>query len=80
MNRVTASKKGNSKGLRGPVENAIIRIAERPNDAERWQHLLLLLSKTQSRIDRNKDLRERCRAISWLEAMWFEKNLAVSAG
>lgn len=68
-----SKQKGKFKGLRGPVENAIIRIAERPDDAERWQHLLLLLSETQSRIDRNKELRERCRAISRLEARWFEK-------
>lgn len=68
-----SKQKGKFKGLRGPVENAIIRIAERPADAERWQDLLLLLSGTQSRIDRNKELRERCRAIRWLDPTWFEK-------
>ena len=57
---------------RGPLEQAIIRIAERAEDAERWQHLLLLLAETQSRIDRNKDLRSRCQALAWLSDGWFQ--------
>jgi CRISPR-associated protein Csx17 len=65
--------KGKFYGLRGPVENAIIRLAERPNDAERWQRLWLLVAETQGRIDRNKDLRGRCRALDWLDAKWFER-------
>lgn len=65
-------QKGKFNGLRGPLEQAIIRIAERADDAERWQHLLLLLAETQGRIDRNKDLRGRCRALGWLTEGWFE--------
>ncbi|MBI1745748.1 MAG: type I-U CRISPR-associated protein Csx17 [Acidobacteria bacterium] len=68
-----SKQKGKFKGLRGPVEDAIICIAEWPDDAERWQRLLLLLAEMQSRIDRNKDLRERCRALNWLDAGWFDK-------
>lgn len=72
-----SKQKGKFKGLRGPVEDAIIRIAEHPDDAERWQRLLLLLAEMQSRIDRNKDLRERCQALNWLDAGWFDKAWAV---
>lgn len=67
-----SKQRGKFKGLRGPLEQAIIRIAERTEDAERWQHLLLLLAETQSRIDRNKDLRGRCRALDWLSDGWFQ--------
>jgi CRISPR-associated protein Csx17 len=66
-----SKQKGKFKGLRGPLEQAIIRIAERADDAERWQHLLLLLAETQGRIDRNKSLRDRCRALGWLAEGWF---------
>jgi CRISPR-associated protein Csx17 len=64
-------QRGKFSGLRGPLEQAIIRIAERADDAERWQHLLLLLAETQGRIDRNKSLRDRCRALGWLAEGWF---------
>jgi CRISPR-associated protein Csx17 len=64
-------QKGKFYGLRGPVENAIIRIAEQPDDAERWQRLMLLVAEVQSRIDRNKELRDRCRAVNWLNTKWF---------
>jgi len=67
-----SKQKGKFKGLRGPLEQAIIRIAERADDAERWQHFLLLLTETQGRIDRNKDLRGRCRALDWLSDGWFK--------
>lgn len=67
-----SKQKGKFKGLRGPLEQAIIRIAERADDAERWQHLLLLLAEMQGRIDRSKDLRGRCRALAWLSDGWFE--------
>jgi CRISPR-associated protein Csx17 len=68
-----SKQKGNFKGLRGPIEQAIIRIAEQPNDSERWQKILSLLADAQSRIDRNKDLRERCRAVPYLDPAWVEK-------
>jgi CRISPR-associated protein Csx17 len=60
-------------GLRGPVEDAIIRLAERPDDPERWQRLWLLQVDVQSRIDRSKNLRQRCRALNWLGTEWFKK-------
>lgn len=73
LNQLPSEKqKGKFKGLRGPLEQAIIRIAESTEDAERWQHLLLLLAETQSRIDRNKDLRGRCQALGWLNDGWFQ--------
>src|SRR5207248_2703163 len=54
-----SKQRGRFRGLRGPVEAAIVRVSERPDDAERWQHLLLLLSRQQARIDRNKSFREK---------------------
>ena len=55
------------------MEDAIIRIAERPDDAERWQGLLLVLADVQGHIDHNKELRKRCRALPWLDPGWFRK-------
>jgi len=66
-------QKGKFKGLRGPIEEAIVRIAARPNDAERWRQLWLLLADTQGRIDRNQGLRGKSRALPWLDEAWFKK-------
>jgi CRISPR-associated protein Csx17 len=74
-----SKQKGQFKGLRGPAEDAIIRIAERPNDAERWQRLLLVLADVQERIDHNKELRKRCRALPWLDPAWFRKAWPASS-
>lgn len=61
------------KGLRGPVEEAIISLAANPNDAERWRRLWLLLADTQGKIDRNQNLRGKSRALPWLDESWFKK-------
>ena len=68
-----SKQRGRFRGLRGPVEAAIIRVGERPDDAERWQHLLLLLSRQQSRIDRNKSFREELPPLPWLHPDWFAR-------
>jgi CRISPR-associated protein Csx17 len=78
MNRIRpeprdAKQRGRFRGLRGPVERAIIQITERPDDAERWQRLLLLLAETQSRIDRNKSSREDAFPVPRLPPAWFER-------
>ncbi|MGE3537983.1 MAG: type I-U CRISPR-associated protein Csx17 [Candidatus Tectimicrobiota bacterium] len=66
-------QKGQFIGLRGPVEDAIIRVAERPDDTEQWQRLLLVLADVQGRIDHNKEFRKRCRALPLLDPGWFDK-------
>ncbi len=68
-----SKQRGRFRGLRGPVEAAIIRVGERPDDAERWQYLLLLLSRQQSRIDRNKSFREELPPLPWLHPDWFAR-------
>lgn len=60
-------------GLRGPIEAAIVKIGEHPDDALRWQELLLLLANAQSRIDRNKELRKRCLPIPLLSSGWISR-------
>lgn len=67
-----AKQRGKFVGLRGPIEAIIIRIGERPDDATRWQTLLLKLAQAQLRIDRSKSLRERCVALPLLDPAWFE--------
>ena len=67
-----SKQKGKFVGLRGPVEAAIVRIGERPDDATRWQALLLKLANAQARIDRNKAHRERCAALRPLDPAWFD--------
>ena len=59
-------------GLRGPVEETIVEIAECPSEPQRWRKLLRLLAEVQERIDCNKKLRSRCRAIPPLNQRWFE--------
>lgn len=68
-----SKQRGKFKGLRGPIEQAIVRVAARPNDPEEWQRMLLLLADAQGRIDHNKSLRGRCRALPFLNQAWFEK-------
>jgi len=65
-------KRGKFVGLRGPVEAAIVAIAERPDDLERWQQLLLFLAQAQDRIDHNKNWRERCLPVPRLRPEWFQ--------
>jgi CRISPR-associated protein Csx17 len=74
LNQLPVDTKGKPfRGLRGPVESAIIRIGENPDDSERWQQLLLLLSLQQARIDRNKPLRETLAPLPWLNEGWFAR-------
>ena len=61
------------RGLRGPVESAILHLAEEPDDPRRWQGLLGELSKTQQRMDRNKQLRERCLPVPGLNPSWVSR-------
>lgn len=68
-----SKQSGKFKGLRGPIEDTIIHVAQQSDKSEHWQQLLLLLSETQSRIDTNRDWRKRCNAIPYLKEAWFEK-------
>jgi len=68
-----SKQRGRFRGLRGPIEAAIIQVSERPAEAERWQHLLLLLSRQQARVDRNKSFREKVPPLSWLHPDWFTR-------
>lgn len=72
-----SNSKGKFSGLRGPVEQAIRAITERPSDPACWQSLLLQLSDVQKRIDqdRTRDWRKTCIAlprlsINWLNYLW----------
>ncbi|MEI6103221.1 MAG: type I-U CRISPR-associated protein Csx17 [Methanothrix sp.] len=69
--------KGRFSGLRGPIEQAIRSITEKPDDSSRWQFLLLQLAEAQRRIDqdRTRDWRKTCIAlprlsIKWLDFLW----------
>jgi CRISPR-associated protein Csx17 len=75
-----SKQKGKFVGLRGPIETAIVRIGEHPDDATRWQSLLLKLANAQTRIDRNKTYRERCAAIRPLDPAWFDLAWPKSSG
>jgi len=58
--------------MRGPLESALIRVAEQPEDPERWRLLLLLLAAIQDRLDRNRASRERSRPVPRLDPKWFD--------
>ncbi len=66
-----SNQKGKFVGLRGPIEAAMVQLAEEPDEGERWRQLLKRLASAQSRIDLNKNLRERCVAIPPLAPDWF---------
>lgn len=68
-----ADQRGRFVGLRGPVEAEIVHIAEAPEDPERWRTFLLLLARTQHRIDQNKSLREKCPPVPLLHPIWFDQ-------
>jgi len=65
-------QRGKFVGLRGPVEAGIRRVSERPDDEEAWRALLLLLARTQEKIDRNRTLREECIPLPPLPERWFD--------
>jgi CRISPR-associated protein Csx17 len=58
-------------GLRGPLERLIIAVAREPENPEPWRELWLSLAATQARVDRNLNLRKRCRALPWLSWRWL---------
>ncbi len=66
-------QKGKFRGLRGPIEQAMIRIGENVADAESWRRLLLLLSDTQARIDKIKSMREKLPALPQLSPEWLQR-------
>ncbi len=68
-----SKQRGKFVGLRGPVEAGIVHVSEDPEDSERWRSLLLLLARTQQRIDRNRNLRERCTPVPRLHEGWFDR-------
>jgi CRISPR-associated protein Csx17 len=60
-------------GIRGRVEEALIRLAEEPEEPERWQAVLLVLAQSQFQIDRNQNLRKTCRPIPLLNSSIFNR-------
>lgn len=60
-------------GLRGPIERRILAVAEAPNEPLTWRALLLTLAESQSRIDRNLNLRKMCRALPRLSVDWIRR-------
>lgn len=65
-------QRGRFTGLKGPVEASILRVSEQPDDEQAWRSLLLLLARTQERIDRNKNLRKQCVPLPRLPRQWFD--------
>jgi CRISPR-associated protein Csx17 len=68
----SSTQRAKFRGIRGPIERELIRLAERPDDAERWQSLLLLLVAIQDRLDHNRGFRERSRPVPRLDPKWFD--------
>lgn len=58
-------------GAKGPVERALLTLAERPEERESWQALLLTAADVQLRVDRNRSLRENAPVLNGLhESLW----------
>ena len=68
-----SKQRGKFAGLRGPIEAAIIRIAEQPTEPQFWRDLLLKLAAAQSKIDRNQRFRKQCQPIPPLSREWLTK-------
>jgi CRISPR-associated protein Csx17 len=69
----SSTQKAKFRGLRGPLESSLIRVSERPDDPERWRSLLVVLTKVEDRLDRNRSFRERARPVPRLKQEWFTK-------
>jgi CRISPR-associated protein Csx17 len=58
-------------GLKGPVERALIGLAERPSDEDNWRRLLLAAADIQLQVDRNRALRADSQVLLGLdESLW----------
>lgn len=58
-------------GAKAPIERALLALAERPEQEENWQNLLLTAAEVQLRVDRNRGLRENAPVLAWLsERLW----------
>lgn len=70
----SGKKKGKFSGLRGPVEQAIIAVSEQPEDASRWQELLLMLAQVQKQIDWDgtRGWRQRSAPFPRLSQAWLD--------
>jgi CRISPR-associated protein Csx17 len=68
----SSTQRAKFRGMRGPLERDLIRIAEQPEDPERWRSLLLLLAAIQNRLDHNRAFRERSRPVPRLDSKWFD--------
>lgn len=70
----SGKKKGKFSGLRGPVEQAIIAVSEQPEDASRWQELLLKLAQVQKQIDWDgtRGWRQRSAPFPRLSQAWLD--------
>lgn len=70
----SGKKKGKFSGLRGPVEQAIIAVSEQPEDASRWQELLLMLAQVQKQIDwdSTRGWRQRSAPFPRLSQAWLD--------
>ncbi len=67
-----SKQKGKFKGVRGPVERAILHLAEEPDAPARWRALLGQLARAQQCLDRNKPWRERCLPVPGLNQRWLD--------
>jgi len=68
----SSTQRAKFRGMRGPLERELIRVAEQPTDPERWRSLLLLMAAVQDRLDRNRGFRERSNPVPPLEKSWFD--------
>lgn len=70
----SGKKKGEFSGLRGPVEQAIIAVTEEPEDASRWQAVLLILAQVQKQIDwdSTRGWRQRSASFPRLSPAWLD--------
>ena len=68
----SSNQRAKFRGMRGPLESALIRVAEQPEDPDRWRFLLLLLAAVQDRLDRNRAFRERSHPVPRLDPKWFD--------
>jgi CRISPR-associated protein Csx17 len=77
--REPARRDSNTKfsGLRGPLERLILTVAQEPGTPETWRNLVLRLVETQTRIDRNHELRKSCRPLPWLSPSWLSRLFSV---
>ncbi len=78
-----SSQKSVYYGLRGPINKALLGVAQEPKNSEKWRAMLNAIGDVQLKVDRSKKHKEHAKPISFLHPDLFKEgwpgNLSIEA-